>query len=425
MKKYEFKNGDVLHHYKKSLVLCFQGNRKVLSTGPNNGGYRTDLQAVFNYDANPGPGMGIQLNAPSYREHMDLFAEKDLGLNPHKVTGLMTAASMENASIRTLTYEDFSVTAVVTGGVKGNGGRAGDPANWHGREDKASNAETEEVTPEKTNQSEPRIGTINILLHIDADLDPGTLARTIVTCTEAKTAVLQELMVPSRYSTGPATGTGTDGVIVVADADSPVYLTNAGKHSKLGELIGRTVKEALREALQKQQGLNPEKQHDILNRIDRYGVTEDTLWEDYKEWIERNGHEPERTEEFLQKTKFPFLRAEFTEQLEKIRKNAMMVTYTSLFVHLLDQLNWGLISGEEAENAGDVLLEQIEIIGESLYNKELRNNREISYGRDWHEQMYADNKTGRDQNMKNTENLLLKKYKTCIVSLVHHNIFVV
>ena len=61
MKLMELPGGDTLHHYKKSLVLCFSGPRDVLSTGPIGGGFRTDLQAVFNNDCNPGAGIwGMQ-----------------------------------------------------------------------------------------------------------------------------------------------------------------------------------------------------------------------------------------------------------------------------------------------------------------------------------------------------------------------------
>ena len=46
-----FSNGDELYHYKKALVFStFCGPRDVLSTGPNNGGFRKDLEAVFNVD---------------------------------------------------------------------------------------------------------------------------------------------------------------------------------------------------------------------------------------------------------------------------------------------------------------------------------------------------------------------------------------
>ena len=73
MKLYEFPSGDTVHKYKKSIVISFKGKRNVLSTGPNNGGFTTDLSAVFNNDANPGDGMEVKLRADTYREHMDIF----------------------------------------------------------------------------------------------------------------------------------------------------------------------------------------------------------------------------------------------------------------------------------------------------------------------------------------------------------------
>ena len=75
MKIFQLPGGDEVHHYKKSLVVCFKGKRKVLSTGPNNGGYRTDLRAVFNNDGNPGPGMACTMRADtsvSYT-HLDVY----------------------------------------------------------------------------------------------------------------------------------------------------------------------------------------------------------------------------------------------------------------------------------------------------------------------------------------------------------------
>ena len=91
MKIFQLPGGDEVHHYKKSLVVCFKGKRKVLSTGPNNGGYRTDLRAVFNNDGNPGPGMACTMRADTYREHMDILALEDLGLDPEHCSGLSTA----------------------------------------------------------------------------------------------------------------------------------------------------------------------------------------------------------------------------------------------------------------------------------------------------------------------------------------------
>ena len=330
MKLLELPGGDKLHHYKKSLVLCFAGPRDVLSTGPIGGGFRTDLQAVFNNDCNPGAGMSCELRADTYEEHMELLALTDLGLDPKHCTGLATAASMYNVAIHSMSYEDFTVTAIVTGGIRINGSRAGDPAIWH---EKAGISHS--TSP----------GTINIILHIDAALSPGALARALVTCTEAKAAALQELLAPSRYSHGIATGSGTDGTILVANPLSSTYLTNAGKHCKLGEYIGITVKAAVKEALERQSGLNPEFQHDIRNRMDRFGVTEDALWMAYQELS------AERSIPVS-----PFARAEFTDRLEHICREDTLVTYTSLYAHLLDQLEWNLLTPEEAFPVGQRLL---------------------------------------------------------------------
>ncbi len=324
MKLYEFSNGDTVHQYEKSIVICFQGQRNVLSTGPDNGGFRSDLSAVFNHDANPGSGIGITLLADTYREHMDIVAEQRLGLNAETCTGLMTAASMDNAAIHTLSHDDFSVTAIVTAGVRSNGGRIGDPASWHEK------AENDFITTP---------GTINILLYVEACLSEEALAQALMSCTEAKTAALQELLIPSRYSCGLATGTGTDGIVIIADTTSPVHLTNAGKHSKLGECIGKAVIAALKESLYAQQGINAEYQHDLLNRMDRFGVTPDTLWKTYCSSGEAS-----------------LSRAEFTDRLDRIKKEDILVTYTSLYAHLLDQLQWGLLCEKECLSAGKNIL---------------------------------------------------------------------
>lgn len=322
MRIYRLSSGDEVHRYKKSIVVDFCGARKVLSTAPFNGGYQTGLTGVFNNDGNPGAGMSCVMRAPTYKEHMALVAKEDLGLDPKRVCGLGTAASMDNVSIKSESYDDFTVTAIVTGGIEVNGGRVGDPASWHEKQGKAV-----EVKP----------GTINIILFIDADLTEGALVRALVTCTEAKTAAIQELLASSRYSMGLATGSGTDGTIVISNAQSDVKLTDAGKHSKLGEYIGRTVKAAVKEALYLQSGLCPDYQHHVIRRMDRFGVTEDRLWKDYL-----IGAGQERMSRMM-----------FTHYLHGMAREKALVTYTSLYAHLLDQLSWGLLNEEEALMAGN------------------------------------------------------------------------
>ncbi|MDR3238505.1 MAG: adenosylcobinamide amidohydrolase [Clostridiales bacterium] len=320
--------GEEIHRYQKSIVVNFTGGRKVLSTSPANGGLRGDLRAVFNNDCVVGTGMGAAMKAPTYAEHNDVLS-RELGLDPEKTAGIGTAAQMENVSIQTETYKDMTVTAAVTGGVEMNGGRAGDPASW------------DEFEQEIQTATAPH-GTINILLFISVNLTDGALARALVTCTEAKTSALQELAAPSRYSRGLATGSGTDGAIIVCNSESPITLSDAGKHVKLGELIGKTVKRALKEALRLQTGLSPETQHDVLKRVSRFGITAQSLWQDLGE--------PEPA---------GLRKARYAELLETRMQEGKLVAGASLYAHLLDQLDWGLLRIEEAAEYAGALLKQM------------------------------------------------------------------
>ena len=316
-----FSNGDVLMRKEKALVIRLAGQRSVLSSGPNHGGLRRDLKAVFNYDG----GNTEELLAETYEKHMMVVAER-LGLDPALSTGMQTAASMDNACVKTLDFYDFSVTAAVTAGIEVNGGRVGETAHWHARDGKYIPVPDEQ----EAGGAEPRDGkgTINILLHIDARLQPGTLVRSLVTATEAKTAAIQELLLPSRYSSGLATGSGTDSVILVSDETSGVLLTNAGKHCKLGEMIGRTVKDAVKEAMYLQTRAGYGRQHDLFRRMDRFG-------------IRQAGAQG------------------LTASDPGIFRDPELVTLTSLYAHLLDQLVWGMLTPGEAEAAAAPLREMM------------------------------------------------------------------
>ena len=282
---------------KKYVAVLFQGKRKVLSTGPLNGGLRTDLEAVFNLH---GGKTGEPLYGDTYEDHMRAAAGRDLGLDPCTCTGIMTAASMENVARSSLSYENLWVTALVTGGIEVNAGRVGESA---------------------------------FLLFIGADLTEGAMERALVTCTEAKTAAIQELCICSRYSSGLATGSGTDGTIIIADMESDLVLTEAGKHCKLGELIGRTVKEAVKEALFLQTGVDSHVQHNAFRRMERWGLTADSLWE---YGIRRGLLLPGDKKRFFQKA-------------DSWARKSDFVLWSLLEAHLLDEYSWGLIEKEELE----------------------------------------------------------------------------
>lgn len=58
--------GDKVYFYDKSIVIYFQGARKVLSTSLYNGGYHDDYTAVYNYDAKQGAGMPCEMLAGAH-----------------------------------------------------------------------------------------------------------------------------------------------------------------------------------------------------------------------------------------------------------------------------------------------------------------------------------------------------------------------
>ena len=318
--------GDEVYRTRKSIFVQFSDKRKVLSTSHLNGGYREDLKAVFNFDSKPDDGKEYCMRSDTYEEELKLVA-RELGLNPEKTAGISTAVSMENASIKTITYKDLTVTAIVTAGIAVNAGRVGDPASFYEKE-----GQVVILQP----------GTINIILSINADMLPGTLARTIVTCTEAKTAAVQELMARSMFSRGLATGSGTDETVVICNSDSKHKLNFAGKHSKLGELIGITVMEAVKDALYLHTGLSPEGQHSVFRRLNRFGIDEEKVWEKYSN----------------QKNQF-FKKAEFMKQLATLERSSDLVVPSSLYAHLIDQLDWRLLGTEEVSKQAIAILKEI------------------------------------------------------------------
>ena len=167
------------------------------------------------------------------------------------------------------------------------------------------------------------------------------MARALVTCTEAKTAAIQELLAGSNYSMGLATGSGTDQTIIVANPESELYFEGAGKHSKLGELIGKTVMKAVKGSLHKQAGLNPTTQHNVFRRLKRFGITPGSLWELYSSATGAD------------------VKPVYLVAAENLAIEKNMLTTTSLYIHLLDQLMWQLIDEEEACDAGKVLLDHL------------------------------------------------------------------
>lgn len=96
-------------------------------------------------------------------------------------------------------------------------------------------------------------------------LTPARKAPTTVPRTTASTAATTPgTAAATPVSTNPADG--TDMIAIVADPEAPLRLSDAGKHSKPGELIRRGVIDATLAALERQTGLSPASQRNLLAR---------------------------------------------------------------------------------------------------------------------------------------------------------------
>jgi len=305
-----------------SVVVTLPPGRKVLSTSPVNGGFRTDLQGVYNHQPPHQATCSNSLEGGSVEAYLAITARR-LGLNPEKSAGLITAAKMNHAAIATESFRGLEVTAIITAGIEVNGGRAGDPASYY----------------QESGRIEMIGGTINTILLIGADLPERTMVRTVITAAEAKTVALQQLMAQSRYSSGLATGTGTDGIAIIADTTSPLHLTDAGKHAKLGELIGTVIIKATTEALDRQSRLNRITQQDIMIRIGRYSVTEEELWT--KSTIMEGENR----------------RSAFTDALREMAHEPALVAVTTAILHIQDEVSWGLLPAPAGQEAACSMLE--------------------------------------------------------------------
>lgn len=262
--------GVELHRDEKIVYARFLVPHRVLSTCPASGGLQEGLGYLYNHQSCEPVGHNrtihrlISSDPQAYRRMIC----QPYALPDETCATLGTAANMRYAAIKEASFRDLTVVAICTGGVEGNAGRPGDPASvyeWNGRYEPVSAQET------------VLHGTINTMLFINHELSHGAMVRAVMTATEAKTAALQELVVGSRYSKGLATGTGTDQIGIASRLNSGMVLTGAGNHCVLGELIGKTVHDAVQETLKLQNSLTPERCRSVLYHLQRFGITQDIL----------------------------------------------------------------------------------------------------------------------------------------------------
>ncbi len=235
------KDASVVYSYihdflNKTLIIDFKEPLSVVSTLE---GQRTGLKSVGNhYSSPPCWAVGHKLGLKDMRERV----YRVIGKSEDTASFLFTGADMDNLAIKSKRFKEMEVYALVTAGVKSNAVR---------------------MSADEGRFYEP--GTINIILLSNMKLTPRAMTRAIVSATEAKTAALVDLDIRSSYTPRihQTTGTGTDNIIVVEGKGKRI--DNAGGHSKMGELIAKTVYEGVKEAIYKQNGIVA--QRNIFQRL--------------------------------------------------------------------------------------------------------------------------------------------------------------
>lgn len=231
--------------WEKTLIIKFSKKRKALST--RNG--FLDIWIAVNHSASPELWKKVckekkkshKVGGLVYIEELRKALAQKYKIKTEEIAILATAADMDNLAVVTKKFKtkeiNLIVTALVTAGAKSNALRTGIDSGWY-------------LDGRKLNKP----GTVNIILLTNVKLTDGAMARAIITATEAKTAAFQDLKIQSCYTKNViATGTGTDSVIVVSGEKEPI-ITYTGGHSKIGELIGKAVYQAVKIALCKQNG---------------------------------------------------------------------------------------------------------------------------------------------------------------------------
>lgn len=315
-KRLIFKNstGDRVYIYENSIVVEFGVCRNGISTSELNGGYKKNFKIAFNHYLS-------QENIDFLENHSikDYLIRQSgiLGIDSKFTTGLLTSAQMENACVVTKQYRNLEVSAITTAGVRVNASRAGDSASYY----------------EENGDFQFDVGTINVIILTNVCLGPGTLANGLVTATEAKTVALSNLRIPSQFSNGFATGTGTDGIAIFSNSESDNMLSNAGKHSKLGELIAKCVIESISEAIKRQVWITKESQCSVLVRLRRYDLDINEFYDDIDN------------------------KEEFVKSLQVAARKQENVALTTSVLHLIDEVENNLLDKKIAYSLANSILE--------------------------------------------------------------------
>ena len=200
----------------RTLIISFPEPYLVISWAPLNGGL-LQARSILNHQ--------VRTNEyPSTDPASFLLTLAQRLEVPAPVVGLMTGVLMEKLVRRTIRQDSLLLECFATVGLS-NALTVGEPATY-----------------------DEKPGTINLLVALNQPLTEAALVEAVAMITEAKTRSLFDTGVKSALSATLATGTGTDCVAIACPQGETKY-HYCGKHTLLGELLGRVVYEAMIEGL--------------------------------------------------------------------------------------------------------------------------------------------------------------------------------
>lgn len=310
-----------IHRVEKFIYGRFLRPHRVIGTCRAAGGLRDDLTHVYNHQVcePSGPSHNAAINAwedpIAYRRLVCQAA----GAPPETSAGMATAANMMNAALVGRAFRGVEVFCLATAGVEGNAGRAGDPATHHEHDGRFEDL---------TQDGPPAHGTINLMFFLGQELTAGGMVRAVITATEAKAVALQELAIGSRYSSGPATGTGTDQIIIAARLGGPPA-TSPSKHTKLGQLIAESAIQAIKDTLAVQNDLSASGQCSCRAHLARFAAGRDLA---------------ASAAALLDGDHAALLRQNF----DVIDRDPPTVAAAAALAHVADELAWGVLPASAA-----------------------------------------------------------------------------
>ncbi len=223
MEQIELANDVKLVLKENVLAVICDSALKTVSSAIYNGG-TNQVKAVLN--------VGVPDGYSDLSLHLDPLelitsSAAKLGFTENYLA-MVTAAKVTNYSLASSKTDTFSVHVAATAGCS------------HG-ESSGEEMDVQEIA-----------GTINIIVLIDGNPSESCMVAALITATEAKSAALRDFDVRSRYTGDSATGSITDSV-TVASTNRGKTLSLAGPASKLGKLVGSCTRQAVTEALLKQE----------------------------------------------------------------------------------------------------------------------------------------------------------------------------